>query len=300
MSETISSVSTCPSDPECSTLERESQRLQDENERLAGELEEQTRQRHRAEQKQADINAELAHFAYVVSHDLRAPLRGIRLITEWLCEDYGEKLGPEAKEQIALLQNRVNRVQSLVDGVLQYSRIGRINEDPVAVNLNELLPMIVESVAPPAHLRITIAPHLPTLTCEKTRIVQVFQHLLTNAVTFMDKPQGEIHVGCVEEPEHWRFRVADNGPGIGAKHFERIFRLFQTLASKEEQGSTGVGLTLVKKIVELYGGKVWVESEIGKGSTFFFTFPKKSETDVPPYGAAPGAGRPADETLREP
>ena len=98
----------------------------------------------------------------------------------------------------------------------------------------------------------------------------------------------------------WRFSVADNGPGIEAKHFEHIFRLFQTLASKEEQASAGVGLTLVKKIVELYGGRVWVESEVGKGSTFFFTFPQKSETDVPLYRAVPGPGGQADETLREP
>jgi signal transduction histidine kinase len=139
-----------------------------------------------------------------------------------------------------------------------------------------------------------------TITCERTRIIQVFQNLLTNAVKFMDKPQGEVHVGCVEEPGHWRFRVTDNGPGIEAKHFERIFRLFQTLAPKDECESTGVGLTLVKKIVELYGGRVWVESEVGKGSTFFFTFPQKSEADVPPYRAVPGPGRQANETLREP
>ena len=281
MSETISPVSTCPSDQEPSVLEGENQRLHEENERLARELEEQTQERHRAEQKQAallrqvaDINEELSHFAYVVSHDLKAPLRGITLIAEWLCEDYGEKLGPEAREQMALLQNRVNRMRNLIDGVLQYSRIGRIKEDTVAVDLNELMPAILDTVAPPAHIRITVDSHLPTVRCEKTRIVQVFQNLLTNAVKFMDKPQGEVHVGCVEEAEHWRFSVADNGPGIEAKHFERIFRIFQTLVPKDEVESTGIGLALVKKIVTLYGGKVWVESEVGHGSTFFFTFPK--------------------------
>ena len=139
-----------------------------------------------------------------------------------------------------------------------------------------------------------------TITCERTRIIQVFQNLLTNAVKFMDKPQGEVHVGCVEEPGHWRFRVTDNGPGIEAKHFERIFRLFQTLTPKDECESTGVGLTLVKKIVELYGGRVWVESEVGKGSTFFFTFPQKSEADVPPYRSVPGPCGQANETSREP
>jgi signal transduction histidine kinase len=220
-------------------------------------------------------NEELSHFAYVVSHDLKAPLRGIRLITEWLCEDYGDKLGAEAKEQMALLQNRVHRMHNLIDGVLQYSRVGRIKEDMVEVNLNELLPMILDTIAPPEHIRVTVESDLPAITGEKTRITQVFQNLLSNAVKFMDKPKGEIHVGCVEEADSWRFSVADNGPGIEEKHFERIFRIFQTLAPKDDGESTGIGLTLAKKIVEMYGGRIWVESEVGKGSTFFFTLPKR-------------------------
>jgi len=220
-------------------------------------------------------NEELSHFAYVVSHDLKAPLRGIQLITEWLCEDYGDKLGAEAKEQMALLQNRVHRMHNLIDGVLQYSRVGRIKEDMVEVNLNELLPMILDTIAPPEHIRVTVESDLPAITGEKTRITQVFQNLLSNAVKFMDKPKGEIHVGCVEEADSWRFSVADNGPGIEEKHFERIFRIFQTLAPKDDGESTGIGLTLAKKIVEMYGGRIWVESEVGKGSTFFFTLPKR-------------------------
>jgi PAS domain S-box-containing protein len=239
-------------------------------------------ERHQAEQKQAallrkvaEINEELSHFAYVVSHDLKAPLRGIKLVTEWLCEDYGAKLDAEAKEQMTLLQSRVNRMHNLIDGVLQYSRVGRIKEDMVEVDLNELMPMIVDTLAPPAHIHITVPSGLPTITGERTRITQVFQNLLSNAVKFMDKPQGEIRVSCVAAGDFWKFGVADNGPGIEEKHFERIFRIFQTLASKDEYESTGVGLALVKKIVELYGGRVWVESEVGRGSTFFFTFPPR-------------------------
>jgi signal transduction histidine kinase len=281
-------------------LERENQRLRQENERLARALEEQARESSSLLRRLAGINEELSHFAYVVSHDLKAPLRGITLLAEWLCEDYGEKLGPEAKEQIALLQSRVNRMHNLIDGVLQYSRVGRIREDMVAVNLNELMPTILDTVAPPAHIRITVDPDLPTITGEKTRIIQVFQNLLSNAVKFMDKPRGEIHVGCVAEAEYWRFRVADNGPGIDAKHFERIFRIFQTLAPRDEYESTGIGLALVKKIVELYGGRVWVESEVGKGSTFFFTFPQKSEVDTPACRAVSGPCGQAQAAWKEP
>lgn len=244
-------------------------------------------QRHQAQEKQAallrkvaEINEELSHFAYVVSHDLKAPLRGIKVVAEWLCEDYADKLGAEAKEQMALLQSRVDRMHNLIDGVLQYSRVGRIKEDMVDVDLNALLPVIVDTIAPPAHIRIALAPGLPTLTGEKTRLIQVFQNLLTNAVKFMDKPQGQIQVGCTDEGDFWRFQVTDNGPGIEEKHFERIFRIFQTLAPKDERESTGIGLTLVKKIVELYGGRVWLESQVGQGSTFFFTFPKHPTVEL--------------------
>jgi two-component system, LuxR family, sensor kinase FixL len=272
MSDSVSGAVVSPG-VECVTaLAEENRLLRRENERLRA-LEEQQAALLR---KVAEINEELSHFAYVVSHDLKAPLRGIKLVTEWLCEDYGDKLDAEAKEQMALLQSRVNRMHNLIDGVLQYSRIGRIKEAWVAVNLSELLPIILDTLTPPAHIHVTVQPDLPTLTGEKTRITQVFQNLLSNAIKFIDKPQGEIQVGCVAEGDFWKFSVADNGPGIEARHFERIFRIFQTLASKDEYESTGVGLALAKKIVELYGGRVWVESEVGRGSTFFFTFPQQS------------------------
>jgi signal transduction histidine kinase/HAMP domain-containing protein len=239
-------------------------------------------EKHNAARKQAallcrvaEINEELSHFAYVVSHDLKAPLRGVKMITEWLCEDYGRKLGAEAREQLDLLQSRVERMHNLIDGVLQYSRIGRIREEMTEIDLNRLIPDIVDTLAPPESVRVTIEDALPTIEGEPTRVTQVFQNLLANAVQYMDKPQGRIAVACVEQGDVWQFSVADNGPGIEEKHFERIFRIFQTLAPRDETESTGVGLTLVKKIVEMYGGKVWVESEAGRGATFFFTLPRE-------------------------
>ncbi len=242
-------------------------------------------EQHRAQQGQealmrqvAAANEELTHFAYVVSHDLKAPLRGIKLLTEWLCSDYADKLGDDAKEQLDLLQNRVGRMHNLIEGVLQYSRVGRIKEDMLSIDLNALLSSVVDAIAPPEHISVTVQGSLPTIKGEKTRIMQIFQNLLTNAVKYMDKPQGHVTVACVDEENAWRFGISDNGPGIETKHFERIFRIFQTLAPKDEFESTGVGLTLVKKIVELYGGNVWVESVLGEGSTFFFTLPKQDST----------------------
>mgnify|MGYP001250050125 CR=1 FL=1 len=238
--------------------------------------------KHTAERKQAEllrrvaeINEELTHFAYIVSHDLKAPLRGIKLVAEWLCADYGDKLGDDAKEQLGLLQSRVTRMHNLIDGVLQYSRVGRIKEDVVPVNLNELIAAVVDSIAPPKHICVTVQSDLPVIEGERTRIMQVFQNLLGNAVKFMDKPAGQVRVSCVQDGDFWRFGVSDNGPGIESKHFDRIFRLFQTLAPRDEFESTGVGLAVVKKIVEMYGGRIWVESEVGRGSTFFFTMPQR-------------------------
>ncbi|MGE5297498.1 MAG: sensor histidine kinase [Solirubrobacterales bacterium] len=245
-------------------------------------------EKYAAEQKQtallrrvAEINEELSHFAYVVSHDLKAPLRGIKLIAEWLCADYGDKLDGDAKEQLDLLQSRVSRMHNLIDGVLQYSRVGRIKEDMIAVDLSELISGVIDGIVPPEHVRIAVQPGLPVIECEKTRITQVFQNLLGNAIKFMDKPAGEVTVGCVEDGDFWRFGVSDNGPGIEAKYFDRIFKLFQTLAPRDEFESSGVGLAVVKKIIEMYGGRVWVESEVGKGSTFFFTLPRRGPSPPP-------------------
>jgi two-component system sensor kinase FixL len=159
--------------------------------------------------------------------------------------------------------------------VLQYSRVGRIKEELVKVNLNELIPAVIDMLAPPENITITVENELPTIECEQTRIMQVFQNLLSNAVKYMDKPRGRIKVDCVEEDGFWKFSVADNGPGIKEEHSEKIFKIFQTLAPRDEFESTGVGLTVVKKIVELYDGRIWVESKLGEGSTFFFTLPKQ-------------------------
>jgi len=146
------------------------------------------------------------------------------------------------------------------------------------VDVNTLLAEIIGEIAIPDNFEITIEQTLPTVRCERLRLKQVFQNLLSNAVKYMDKPKAQIRIGCIEEDGFWKFSVADNGCGIKEQYFEKIFEIFQTLSSRDKTESTGIGLTIVKKIVELYGGKVWVESKIGEGSTFFFTLPKTKET----------------------
>jgi len=239
-------------------------------------------ERKEAEQRQAQllkelekVNNELKDFAYVVSHDLKAPLRGINALTTWILTDYADKFDEKGRKQMTLLSHRVERMHNLIDGILQYSRVGRIHEEKIQVNLNELVSEIVDTIAVPEDITVTVEGELPVIEFEKTRITQVFQNLLSNAVKYMDKPQGKIEIGCVEENGFWKFSIADNGPGIEEKYFEKVFQLFQTLSPRDEFESTGVGLTLVKKIVELYGGRIWVDSKVGLGSVFLFTLLKQ-------------------------
>ena len=241
-------------------------------------------ERKEAEQQQARLmqelesaNDELKNFAYVVSHDLKAPLRAIGSLADWISADYADRFDEEGKEHMRLLINRVRRMDGLIDGILQYSRVGRLKEESAPVALDQLVREVIDLLSPPKNIAITIEDPLPVVSGERTRLQQVFQNLLSNAIKYMDKPQGEIRIGCRADGGEWKFSVSDNGPGIEERHFERIFHLFQTLAPRDRVESTGVGLALVKKIVEMYGGRVWVESAVGKGSTFFFTLPKAAE-----------------------
>jgi light-regulated signal transduction histidine kinase (bacteriophytochrome) len=231
-------------------------------------------QRQRLLQDLSAANEELTNFAYVVSHDLKAPLRGIGSLANWLSTDYADHFDDEGREHMRLLISRVHRMGALIDGILQYSRVGRIREAAVRVDLNVLLREVIDLLAPPPHVEVTITVQpLPTLTGERTRIQQVFQNLISNAIKYIDKPAGRVRIDYTRDGDYWKFSVADNGIGIEGRHFERIFQLFQTLVPRDRVESTGVGLTLVRKIVEMYGGEVWVESTPGVGSTFYFTFP---------------------------
>jgi len=217
-------------------------------------------------------NEELSNFAYVTSHDLKAPLRAIASLAQWISTDYADRLDDEGREQLALLLGRVKRMDRLIDGILQYSRVGRVRETRTAVDLNDLVAETVDLLAPPANVRVEIE-RLPVVTIERTRAQQLFQNLIANAIQYMDKPQGEIRIDCERDGERWHFRVRDNGPGIDPRHWERIFQLFQSLAPRDHTESTGIGLSLVKKIVETHGGRIWVESKMREGSTFHFTLP---------------------------
>ena len=227
-----------------------------------------------AVRKLTGANRELVDFAHVAAHDLKAPLRGIGSLAGIVTAEYGDLLDDQGRELLQMLVGRANRMYTHIDSVLEFSRIGRAEGKKQRIDLQELIEEIVASIAPPDNIRISISEKLPALMCDKIRMVQIFQNLLDNAIKYMDKPQGRIRVDCAKEDTFWKFSVADNGCGISEKYFDKIFQIFQTLVSRDEVESTGIGLSVVKKTVEISGGRIWVESQVGEGTTFFFTLPQ--------------------------
>ncbi len=231
--------------------------------------------RKNAEEALRRRNAELDQFAYVTSHDLKAPLRGIANLSRWIEEDLKEAITPEVAGQFDLLRGRVNRMEALIDAILQYSRIDRTETPSETVDVRALLTEVIDLLSPPTRIAISVDDAMPTLHTPRLRLFQVFQNMLSNAIKHHDKPAATIHVGARTDGEWVEFSVRDDGPGIAPKFQERIWVIFQTLEARDKVESTGVGLALVKKIVEGQGGAVSVESEAGQGATFKFTWPNK-------------------------
>ena len=250
--------------------------LRESEERLEKLVEKRTEALQKINIEYAAANKELKEFAYIVSHDLKAPLRAISQLTHWISEDYSGAFDDDGKMQMDLIIKRVKRMDGLIDGILRYSRLGRIRGKKERLDLNLLVNEVIDNIAPPDNVRITLENKLPVILSDSIRMEQVLQNLIGNAIKFMDKDKGIIKVGCADEGAYWKFSVSDNGPGIDKRYHDKIFRIFQTLTPRDEHESTGIGLTLVKKNIELYGGSVWVESGAGRGTTFFFTLPKGS------------------------
>ncbi len=224
------------------------------------------------------INQELNDFASIVSHDLRAPLRGVATLASWLQSDYADKLNDQGRDYLAQMNKRVGRMDRMIEGILDYSRLGRTIENPERLELAKVLPGVVEDLAPPPRVHVQIAPGFPAVYGQSVRLRQLFQNLIGNAIKHADKPEVEIGVNWADSGSAWEFSVTDNGPGIEERHFERIFKIFQTLAPKDKTDSTGIGLALVKRIAERAGGRIWVESRLGEGSTFHVVWPKAPQS----------------------
>jgi two-component system sensor kinase FixL len=219
-------------------------------------------------------NRELGDFAYVAAHDLKAPLRSIGTIADWLSTDYADSLDEQGKKQLELLTSRVQRMNTHISSLLRYSELGHTSVQKQRVNLQILIEEAISEIPSSQNVEITISNSLPVIMCYED-IKEVFKNLLDNAIKFMDKPKARIKIDCIEQENFWQFSITDNGPGIESRYFEKIFRMFQTLKPRDEFEATGIGLAVVKKVIEMNQGRLWVESQPGQGSTFFFTLPKE-------------------------
>ena len=249
-------------------------RARREIEEKADELQRLTRELERS-------NKELDQFAYVASHDLKAPLRGIANLAQWIEEDLGDRVTGESKEHMQLLQGRVHRMEALIDGILAYSRAGRVRERPARVDVGALLQDVIELLSPPPETQVVIASEMPVIEAERVPLQQVFMNLVGNAIKYSTRRDARIEIRAEPEREEggefYRFAITDNGPGIARQYHEKIWQIFQTLAPRDKVEGTGIGLSVVRKIVEARGGRTWVESEPGHGSTFYFTWPDQQE-----------------------
>jgi PAS domain S-box-containing protein len=222
-------------------------------------------------------NRELDQFAYIASHDLKAPLRAISNLAEWIEEDLQGQLPPENQQQMRLLRSRVLRMEALISGLLDYSRVGRTEAAIEQVSVHALVTDVIDFLDPPATFAIELAPDLPTLPARQLLLHQVFANLIGNAIKHHDRPDGHITITVQDQDTFYEFAVADDGPGIAADYHDRIFVIFQTLTVRENKENTGVGLSIVKKIVETEGGQIRVESQLGQGTCFRFTWLKQPQ-----------------------
>jgi PAS domain S-box-containing protein len=247
----------------------------------AVEVTEQVRSRQEIEKKAEELvqmtqalersNRDLDQFAYIASHDLKAPLRAIATLSEWIEEDLADKLTEDSREHLNLLRGRVHRMEALINGILQYSRAGRVQQQIEAVNVSSLLSEVIELLDPPPEVAIVVES-MPTLQTERVPLQQVFMNLIGNAIKYANRSDMCIQVGVRELGTYYEFSVADNGQGIEPKYHQKIWGIFQRLEARDKVEGTGIGLSVVKKIVESRGGRVWVESTPGTGATFRFTW----------------------------
>jgi signal transduction histidine kinase len=221
-------------------------------------------------------NRELDDFTYIVSHDLKEPLRSLDAFSKFVYEDYKDRLDEQGRTYLERIRANAWRMQQLVEDLLAISRLSRKPNELQTVDARQIIDDVsqrFEYLFAERHVEFRVSPVLPTMICDRVRLTEVFANLVSNAVKYCEKPACRIEIGYEAESADHHFFVRDNGPGIPSEYFEKIFEIFQRLGKREDQEGTGIGLTIVKKVVEMHRGKVWVESMLGQGTTFHFTIP---------------------------
>jgi light-regulated signal transduction histidine kinase (bacteriophytochrome) len=227
-------------------------------------------------QKLKRSNAELEQFAYVASHDLQEPLRMITSFLQLLKLRYESQLDSDANEFIHFAIDGATRMQEMINDLLTYSRIGRKSGDFKEVNLNNILQQIIFEYKLLIQEKNAVISYgkLPVIHADYTQMIQLFQNLISNSIKYNDQPCPTIHISAKKQNNDWIFKIADNGIGIDPKQGDWIFKVFQRLHSPDEYEGTGIGLAIVKRIVERHGGRIWYESQPGEGSNFYFNIPE--------------------------
>lgn len=218
-------------------------------------------------------NEELKNFAHVVSHDLKSPLRSMSALISWIKEDNSDVFDQETSKNCNLLLAKIHKMDSLINGILKYSSIDKIEKVSTNVNLQKVVEEIIETIYIPEKINIKLKNKLPIILGDKYRYQQLFQNLISNAIKYNDKEQGVIEIDVSEKQDTFLFSIKDNGIGIAKKYHSKIFEVFETLGQHNDN-ATGIGLSIVKKIIDLYEGKIWIESEQNKGTCFFFELSK--------------------------
>lgn len=219
-------------------------------------------------------NVELDKFAYVVSHDLKAPIRGIHNVIQWIEEDLSDEISPQMKKYLGIITGRTNRMENLINGLLDYARV-RKKTAIEYIDLNNLIEEIVEDIVP-RNFGVQFQ-NLPVILGERLKIEQVFTNLVSNAVKYSSEDQGKIIISAKTFEDHYEFSVKDNGIGIEPEFHKKIFEIFQTLREKGENESTGIGLAIVKRIIDDQNGRIWINSQLGAGSEVVFTWTRINE-----------------------
>jgi PAS domain S-box-containing protein len=229
-------------------------------------------------------NRELDQFAYITSHDLKAPLRAIGSLSEWIEEDLDGSISTETRSHLNLLRRRVDRMQALLNSLLEYSRAGRKQASIAIVDLEHLLTEVIQALDPPETFTINVASPLPTIETRRQPLQQVLGHLIDNAIRHHPTKAGIIEIAVVDQGDRYEFSIADNGDGIDIQFQARIYTIFQTLKARDQQENVGAGLAIIKKIVTAEGGTIRLESTAGSGATFRFTWPKQAiiKADITP------------------